>query len=205
MRGLVYFAESAGRIKIGHSTDLPKRLDTLRIGNPSPIDLIGVVAGSQDLERAIHQYLKSMRIVGEWFADCEEVRALLLRLQKEGPKAIGFIEPEPTESTAPATPAGLSPDFDPWPALCDQIGETIRRHKPTLRDHSDLCERGKQAITKIQRLATAWFEEDDDDEIGRRNQDDTLRRAVSLVDGFEDALREIEKRTADQPQAGLTS
>jgi hypothetical protein len=72
----VYFIQAgegeSSAIKIGHSTDVEKRLEQLRTGNHLPLSLlakIGVpsVADAQDLERRLHNRFKRLRLEGEWF------------------------------------------------------------------------------------------------------------------------------------------
>lgn len=66
-RGIVYFIEGDGVIKIGFSTDVGKRLADLRTGTAAKIELIEYARASREVERAIHQILASERVRGEWF------------------------------------------------------------------------------------------------------------------------------------------
>lgn len=70
------FVESGagpGYIKIGITENLLKRLDSLQVGCPFPIGLVGVLdAGhypqtAQDLEERFHERFASRRTSGEWF------------------------------------------------------------------------------------------------------------------------------------------
>lgn len=66
--GWVYFISSGqGAIKIGWAKDPDKRLRQLQIGTPKPLRLVGVIAGSQMVERLIHKDLALARLRGEWF------------------------------------------------------------------------------------------------------------------------------------------
>jgi hypothetical protein len=77
MRGdKIYFATSGGRIKIGVSRDVEKRLRGIDIHLPEPIMLLGAVAGSIPTEKLIHERLKPHHIRGEWFRICPETLAL---------------------------------------------------------------------------------------------------------------------------------
>jgi hypothetical protein len=56
-----------GRVKIGTSTDLTKRLATLRTHSPVPIELLWWTPGGRELERQLHTSLNRHRLHGEWF------------------------------------------------------------------------------------------------------------------------------------------
>ncbi len=90
----VYFAQAGderGPIKIGHSADVERRLESLRTGNHLSLMLVGAVAHERaaDLERALHVAFADLRLEGEWFAfsrrilgaiDQLRTRARLVRL-----------------------------------------------------------------------------------------------------------------------------
>jgi hypothetical protein len=66
---LVYFlrCKQARAVKVGHSTWLDARLETIRIGCPLEIEVIGTIAGGKAEENRLHRALDSWRIRGEWF------------------------------------------------------------------------------------------------------------------------------------------
>lgn len=70
----IYFLESSGRIKIGYSTNVSKRVAHLKTADPD-IRLIGAIQGDFKLERQLHRRLSKHRKSGEWFDDCPDVRA----------------------------------------------------------------------------------------------------------------------------------
>jgi len=65
----VYFiaAVDAGKIKIGKTVDIEKRLATLRTMSPVDIELVCTIDYDEGLERRIHEHLKEYRANGEWF------------------------------------------------------------------------------------------------------------------------------------------
>src|SRR6185312_15480512 len=77
MNNEVYFALCAGRIKIGTTANLKTRIATLATSAPFAIKLLGTIPGGREIEFGIHERLCSYRTVGEWFVDCEEVRAVI--------------------------------------------------------------------------------------------------------------------------------
>lgn len=93
--GQVYFVECAGRIKIGFSSDVPGRLKTLSTAAPASLELLATVAGTVCFERAIHKAAHAYRVRGEWFRDCEEVRAIMVSIVEHGGSAVGFVEGPP--------------------------------------------------------------------------------------------------------------
>lgn len=75
--GFVYFIASPRAVKIGRSVDVPGRVGTLQRYNPDRLRVLGVLPGANELERALHRHFAKLRIVGEWFRDCEELRDLI--------------------------------------------------------------------------------------------------------------------------------
>jgi hypothetical protein len=110
--GRVYFIECAGRIKIGFSRNVQARLRQFSTGSALKFSLIGEIDGTKNLEKAIHQKLAANREHGEWFRDCEEVRAILELIQRDGPSAIGFVEPDNRPRTEEAAPYRAPPVRD---------------------------------------------------------------------------------------------
>jgi predicted transcriptional regulator of viral defense system len=68
---VVYFIQQgeSGPIKIGTTVFalLDGRLKRLQTGSPYPLRLLGVVEGSYDLERRLHEQFSACRLEGEWF------------------------------------------------------------------------------------------------------------------------------------------
>ena len=54
-------------IKIGHASDVGKRLVMLQVGNHRRLHLLGTVPGDRRLEREIHLRFSHLRFRGEWF------------------------------------------------------------------------------------------------------------------------------------------
>jgi hypothetical protein len=74
---LSYFIEAVGtgRIKVGKSNDVPRRLATLQTGSPFKLVLR---ATTTMLERDLHRRFRSARIPGgEWFNFTDEISALI--------------------------------------------------------------------------------------------------------------------------------
>lgn len=63
---LVYFIRNGNRLKIGTSTELKRRIRTLAL---RPENVVLLVSGGQDIERAFHRQFADLRIGNtEWFA-----------------------------------------------------------------------------------------------------------------------------------------
>ncbi len=116
---VVYFIAHlhSGRIKIGWTVNLAKRLSEISRPFAEPVSLIGSVAGGQKLERAVHKHLKTFRLRAEWFRDCKEVRNAIDDLLCRGPVAIGLSPEagnvEPPSVTTPCRLAVISRAL--WP------------------------------------------------------------------------------------------
>lgn len=73
----VYFAYSAGRIKIGTSLYPETRGQRLSAQSPHPVTIILTVPGGVELEAKFHELLAGARRHGEWFCLSKEMRRLL--------------------------------------------------------------------------------------------------------------------------------
>lgn len=83
----VYFIQvSSGPIKIGYaSRDVYERLANLQVGNHEEMRLLAVASGTAALERALHKRLARHCVRGEWFRDCDEVRAAIAEIGVTAP------------------------------------------------------------------------------------------------------------------------
>jgi T5orf172 domain len=72
---VVYFIQgiSGGAIKIGHTTDLPKRLATLQTGYPEPLCVLKTIRGGKPTEQALHTKFAAANKQGEWFNPVDEL------------------------------------------------------------------------------------------------------------------------------------
>lgn len=73
----VYFAESAGRIKIGCSGQPWRRAYKLSTGNPNGVRILAAVPGRFADERALHRRFEHLRISREWFRADPELRVFI--------------------------------------------------------------------------------------------------------------------------------
>lgn len=72
--GIVYFIRTAGRIKIGHSIDVERRLAQY----PPDVEVLYLVSGDKQRERREHMRFRAYLADGrEWFQDREEVTAAI--------------------------------------------------------------------------------------------------------------------------------
>jgi hypothetical protein len=67
--GVVYYiaAPDLGRVKIGRTKDLRKRLISLRGGSPADLEVLGTLAGGAAVEMYLYAIFADDRIHGEWF------------------------------------------------------------------------------------------------------------------------------------------
>jgi len=75
MRAFVYFiqAENSGKIKIGHTDDVPKRMYTLQCTSPDKLKLLGKLSTKVATEKGLHKQFNDFRYIGEWFEPSEEI------------------------------------------------------------------------------------------------------------------------------------
>lgn len=77
---VVYFVQAlSGLIKIGRTSDLKKRVESLATMSPVPISLVGYIEDIGDAERRLHEELARHRTHGEWFKPHREVVAAIQR------------------------------------------------------------------------------------------------------------------------------
>lgn len=102
---IIYFAASAGRIKIGSTRRAVEiRLKQIGQGLPDPLELIGVVEGPIELERASHAMLAEFRLRGEWFKDIPEVRSTVGQIIAQPSVLDPFIPKRPPKEAFVSTP-----------------------------------------------------------------------------------------------------
>lgn len=77
----VYFIESGGYIKIGVSSDVRTRAKHLQLqARPSLLGYLPISDREESLRREgeLHKQFAFARCRGEWFRDCDEIRAFIL-------------------------------------------------------------------------------------------------------------------------------
>lgn len=78
-QGIIYFITAGeGRpIKIGFSTNVQQRLESLQTGNHEQLVLLAEITGSKRDEILIHRAFASDRVRGEWFARSTTLELLI--------------------------------------------------------------------------------------------------------------------------------
>ena len=66
---MIYFITQEYRyVKIGFTEDNPEaEMASMQPGNPFPLRLYKVVAGTKDKAREIHSQFEGLKVCGEWF------------------------------------------------------------------------------------------------------------------------------------------
>lgn len=73
----VYFAYSAGRIKIGTSINVHSRRRNLTGHSPLPVTILLTCPGDANLEASLHEQFASARLHGEWFTLTPALRGMI--------------------------------------------------------------------------------------------------------------------------------
>jgi len=98
--GDVYFVLCQDLLKIGFSIDVDGRLAGMRTDNPFPLQLLGVIAGPVQLEKALHAVFNEHRHQGEWFKYGDAVGLAVKRgLIRHGVKKARGCRPSTTHQT----------------------------------------------------------------------------------------------------------
>lgn len=90
--GFIYYAEREGYVKIGHAADVRQRLKALLKGGVlmppgmtfGPLVLLAQHAGTQEIERYIHQRFRGSRINGEWFTQTDDLKDHIRLVNEKG-------------------------------------------------------------------------------------------------------------------------
>ncbi len=80
MKKRIYFLRCESEpafIKIGCSLYPPRRQEALGALLPFEMTFLAEIEGNPCLEAALHRHLSDHRVKGEWFQDCEPVRAVI--------------------------------------------------------------------------------------------------------------------------------
>lgn len=95
---MIYFIRSGEYVKIGVSDNPRGRITAIQTSNPNPIEVLGIVPGSYDLEAELHQRFSFLHHKNEWFQDAEPIRRVISDLVSE----------------QQSTPQAIEPDYDEW-------------------------------------------------------------------------------------------
>jgi hypothetical protein len=74
---MIYFIRNGEFVKIGRAAYPEQRLAQLQIGNPTPLELLATVPGGRGEEYVLHKHFAAFGVGGEWFKDCDEIRAFI--------------------------------------------------------------------------------------------------------------------------------
>lgn len=74
---LAYIIKSGEYVKIGITKDIRRRLETLQIGNPIKLEVIGLIPGGWEMEREMQGRFGACHVRGEWFLLTKEIQAYI--------------------------------------------------------------------------------------------------------------------------------
>jgi hypothetical protein len=67
LEGVYVIQAEDGPVKIGHSTNVRRRMSTLQISSPVPLSLVAVLSGDRTTEKEMHARFAGSHKHGEWF------------------------------------------------------------------------------------------------------------------------------------------
>jgi len=70
---MIYFIKQAEFVKIGCTNNIFKRLSSLQVGSPLKLDILGLISGGKNEEKALHEKYREYNSNGEWFYLTEEI------------------------------------------------------------------------------------------------------------------------------------
>lgn len=150
-RVFIYFVgPKDGPVKIGKAKNVRYRLSGLQTGSPVELELLGVMIGRPNLERALHSRFERYRKHGEWFEKSQEI--------------IEFIENH-TIACEAAYFKRLNPDEEVAAlkaSLKERHDEMLRRLKMSSKERNEIARREVLLRMKdklAQQIAETWDEQ----------------------------------------------
>lgn len=74
----VLSAVGSGRVKVGFTTDLSKRIEDMSTGCPFDLEVMAFIGGGRLLEQTLHEALSLHHARREWFHDNDDVRNIVV-------------------------------------------------------------------------------------------------------------------------------
>ncbi|MBS7545089.1 GIY-YIG nuclease family protein [Ancylobacter oerskovii] len=155
MIGEVYFVQAEkGPVKIGFSTDVPRRIGQLQSGMREIMTLLAVMPGDRRTEYFFHQKLRAFRITGEWFHPSSDV---LKAAQDASSVGLESVPPDYRPLPEYDPPSGFDDDMKSEARYyCIQIAGH-RVGSETIRDLMRRVE--KVTGVKLRTIQTIWYAE----------------------------------------------
>lgn len=108
----LYFLRHGNLIKIGFSSNLGARVQSIISSIPGKVDFLGHMPGDRDVEAHFHSRFAAHRFSGEWFQACPELEATIA--------ALGIPE-QPAPEVYPKVKARRSDATDAWSETRDRV------------------------------------------------------------------------------------
>lgn len=80
----VYFVKAGEYIKIGYTSNIQKRLDSLQTGSPVKIECLCLINGDRRTESNLHKKFAKYRVLREWFEMADELLKYIQTLKDTG-------------------------------------------------------------------------------------------------------------------------
>lgn len=101
---MIYFIRSGDAVKIGYADAPDRGIPTLRTANPNDIVVLGVMDGSLQDEKALHEKFAAHWLRREWFVLCDEIAKFIeahARPYLLGARHIGAYPPDDVPRAPP--------------------------------------------------------------------------------------------------------
>lgn len=139
----VYFLRHGSLIKIGFSSDLPKRVGAIISGTPGNVVFLGHMPGGREVEAHLHGVFAEQRFSGEWFMESASLLALI--------RTIAIPDMPPIASDTPGALKRRDND-DVWHQQSERVRDWAANKWPSLSHRQRLAE--LQAIFPFSRRRT---------------------------------------------------
>lgn len=83
---MIYFIGTKKVVKIGYSANPLERLQALQTGYPFELKLMALIPGSYQTECELHKLFDRLRLEGEWFRNCGQLKACIMSFYDHGRK-----------------------------------------------------------------------------------------------------------------------
>lgn len=128
---MIYFLKANSRVKIGYTDDPIKRISSIQVSSPFPLEVLLIIDGNYEKEKDLHLTFNELRTSGEWFELGEALKRFIHEnLPFDRRYEFGFIKD----------------DF----AGNDQILRLRLKHNLSLRELGEKLNISAQSVKEIQ-------------------------------------------------------
>lgn len=117
----IYFLRHADLIKIGYSSGLAKRVQTIISGSPVEVSFLGHMPGDREVEHHLHSVFESERFSGEWFVASERLLTF-----------VGLVSVPTMPADAPTVKLNRAVEEETWREMSARVRKAAAHRWPEM-------------------------------------------------------------------------